>query len=345
MAEQNTLRDSLEASFNEVEETPVQAIAAEPVVQETTEQQAQRERDEAGRFKAKAEEQPQVAQPVQQAPVVQPLQRPSTWKKEYLPIWDKLEKGVPLLPEEARKLAEYSFQRETEYKTGVSTYRQEAESAKQLNEAMAPFMPLLQQHNIQPTQWIQNLGNAHKALALGSPEEKLQMFAKLAQDYGVPLGAVGQAQQGQLDPIVPQLMQHIQALEGRVNTVVGWREQQEQTAIQQEIKMFQDTDKYPHFEQVRETMAGLLQAGLAQDLQTAYDKAVRMTDDVWEAEQGRQAQVNAAQQAQAKAAAAAKAKSHAVSTKSITPSGSANTNVKGLRASLEAAFDETASRV
>jgi len=39
---------------------------------------------------------------------------------------------------------------------------------------------LLQENNIAPQQWISNLGTAHKTLALGSPQEKLQMFAQLA---------------------------------------------------------------------------------------------------------------------------------------------------------------------
>ena len=48
--------------------------------------------------------------------------RPTTWKKEYLPIWDKLTAGEQLTPDEALKLAEYTgVQRESEYKKGVST--------------------------------------------------------------------------------------------------------------------------------------------------------------------------------------------------------------------------------
>ena len=67
--------------------------------------------------------------------------RPTTWKKEYLPIWDKLTAGEQLTPEESLKLAEYSNQRESEYKKGVSTYKQEADNAKSLVEAIAPFVP------------------------------------------------------------------------------------------------------------------------------------------------------------------------------------------------------------
>ena len=76
------------------------------------------------------------------------LPRPSTWKKEYLPIWDKLTTGQQLSNDEAIKLAEYSNQRESEYKKGVSAYKAEADSAKELNDAISPFVPELQKQGI-----------------------------------------------------------------------------------------------------------------------------------------------------------------------------------------------------
>lgn len=334
---QNTLRDQLAASLKDIED--VEPVDETPEVQ-TEEVLDDRPRDEQGRFAPKEADKPQEAQPVE-APSIEPtLQRPTTWKKDYLPIWDKLATGNPLTPEEAKKLAEYSNQRENEYKTGVSTYKQEAEQAKQLQDAIAPFMPELQRYNIQPTQWIQNLGNAHRTLAMGTPEQKIQMFTKLAADYGVPLEAIGMAQQGNLDPVIPQIMQQIQNLSGQVNTVASWREQQEQQAALEAIKPFQDAEKYPHFEVVRETMAQLLERGLASDLQTAYTKAVRLNDEVWQAEQERQAQASSAIQSQQKAEIVSKAKSRAVSPKSSTPSGQVMTSAtKDRRAALEEAFE------
>lgn len=327
---ETTLRDQLVASFNEAEETQENTTVAEPTskVSEPLETEG-RVRDESGRFAPKME---QVQEPVEQPA----LQRPTTWKKDYLPIWDKLATGAALSPEEAKKLAKYSNQRENEYKTGVSTYKQEAEQARQLQDALAPFMPDLQRHNIQPTAWITNLGNAHRALSMGNPQQKIQMFTQLARDYGIPIEALGMAQQGQLDPIIPQLMQQIQNLSGQVNTVTGWREQQEQQAALSAIQPFQDTEKYPHFEQVRETMAQLLERGLAPDLQTAYTKAVRLNDDAWQAEQERLANM----QNQQSAAIVAKAKSRAVSPKSSTPSGQIiDSGKKDRRSMLEDALE------
>jgi hypothetical protein len=78
-------------------------------------------------------------------------------------------------------------------------------------------------------------------------------------------------------------------------------------------------EKFPHFDVVREEMAQLLELGKAQDLETAYKKAVRMNDDVWEIEQERL--LSSAKQQASKAQQVAKAKAAAVSPKSVTPSG------------------------
>jgi hypothetical protein len=356
---QTTLRDMLSAKLDASETVEAPVVEAEaPVVdatpQETQEQRDERVRDEQGRFvKATPEATAApVATPATPAPTVAPeptqppvqAQRLTTWRKEYLPIQDKLAQGLPLTPDESKKLSEYNIQREKEYATGVSTYKAEAQNARELQDALAPFMPELQANNIKASQWIHNLGNAHLTLVKGSPEQKIQMFAHLAQQYGVPLGAVA-TPQGQLDPIVPQLMQHIQSLESKVNTVTGWREQQEQQSLQRELSKFEDAEKYPHFEAVRGDMAQLLESGVAKNLDDAYERAVYMNPTSREAEIGRQAQSQAEQLAQARqaetsVAAAKQAKARAVSTKTTTPSGTAvNSGPKDRRAALVEKFD------
>src|SRR6185369_9287532 len=249
-----------------------------------------------------------------------------------------------LSADEARKLYEYNFEREKQYASGVAAFKGEAEQARELTNVMNEFMPILQQNNIQPATWIKNLGNAHRTLVMGSPEQKLQMFSQLAQEYGVPLAAIHQAQQGQVDPVAMQLMQELQMIKQQVSGVTNWREQQEQAAVHQELAKFGDTSKYPHFEQVRGDMALLLEAGRAQDLDDAYAKAVRLSDDAWKAEQERQAQANQVSQQQAKAAVLAKAKASAGQVKSATPSTMMPAQTaKDRRGQLAAAFDEIAS--
>ncbi len=371
---QTTLRDMLEqnlaasenGTLGQVRDAAPIEVAAPPV-QETQEATAQRERDEAGRFKVKQQEeaasasktspeakvQESAGTPAAEVAQASPaqvstdpeLQGPTTWRKEYRPIWDKIATGAPLSPDESKKLASYSMQREREFAAGVSTYRAEAMAAKELSGAVEPFMPILNQHNMKPGEWISKLGAAHQALVFGTPEQKLQMFHNMAQQYGIPIQAIASSAQGQLDPIVPQLMQQLADVRNQVATVTGWREQQEQQKLQQEVARFTDASKYPHFDQVRGDMAKLLESGFTQDLDTAYAKAVRMNDDVWNAEQERQAQSHQqATQQPSSAAVVAKAKAAAVSPRSATPSGvTAAVDPKDRHSMLSAAFNERAS--
>jgi len=102
-------------------------------------------------------------------------------------------------------------------------------------------------------------------------------------------------------------------------------------------------EKFPHFDVVREEMAQLLELGKAQDLETAYKKAVRMNDDVWALEQERL--LTSAKQASSKAQQVAKAKTVAVSPKSSTPRGTvATTDKKDRRALLSEQLGEAMAR-
>jgi len=340
-----TLRDALESNFDAAEEGTLS-----PVVKTSTE--PERSRDEQGKFaKAVREAEPANPSPVatkhdipdpvdhseKEAPA---LQRPTTWKKEYLPLWDKLQTGQPLSKEEATKFLQYANQRESEYKTGVSTYKGEAENARALQEAIAPFIPDLQRNGIHPAAWINNLGRAHQTLALGTDQQRLDAFVKLANDYNVPLQALLGGQQP--DQQVTATMQELAALKQQVDKVNSWAENQKQAELMSKINEVQsDVEHFPHFEAVRETMAQLLESGLAPDLKTAYAKAVRMQDDVWETEQERL--LSAARAEAAKTQQVAKAKAAAVSVKSSTPSGiTTGQSAKDRRSALSSAFEEHA---
>lgn len=337
---ETTLRDALTSAFADAEPTeaaPVETVAETTTevaaIPETAEQKANRIRDEKGRFAAKTEQveaspaaaatTPAPASPVAPA-APEPRKPPSSWKKDY---WEAYQKLDP-------QLAEYINQREQQFASGVSTYREEAIKAKELNDALAPFMPEFAAHGVQPSQWIRNMGTAHQTLMRGSPEQKLQAFQKLAQDYGVPLHSV---QSGQIDPVmqyVSPLQEQVLQLRGQLTNWQQQQEQQQQKTMLDEIEAFKSDA--PHFEEVRETMAGLLQAGLAPDLKSAYDKALRMNDDLWQAEQTRKAEEAEKQRREAEAAKVAKARANALSPKGSTPVGNmGSSGKKGLRDLLE----------
>jgi hypothetical protein len=229
-----------------------------------------------------------------------------------------MEAGEQISKDDFVKFAEYANQRESEYKKGVSTYKAEADRARAYEEAVAPFVPELQKRGIEPTQYIQNLARADQILTNAPYEQKVQLFQRLAADYGIQLNGVGEMQQ--FDPYTQQLMNQLNMVNQEVSSIKGRFAQEENQRLMNEIEKYRsDKEKYPHFDVVREEMAQLLELGKAPDLETAYKKAVRMNDEVWSVEQERL--LKDAKQAAIKAQQVAKAKAAAVSPKSTTPSG------------------------
>ena len=344
-AEEGTLEAPIEKEI-EVNDDPIQAENAseEDSSEESSSQEGNEARDEKGRFKAKEASTDQNTD--QESDLVgeaidvpdEEIKRPTTWKKEYVEVWNKMQEGKPLDKAEFAKFAEYANQREAEYKKGVSAYKAEADNARELTQAIGPFIPELQKHGIHPAAWINNLGRAHYTLANGSYDQKVQMFHRLAQDYGVQLNSdsLQMPEQAYVDPYQQQLMQQLQATQQQVQQLSAIREQEENARLNQEIsRVSSDKERFPHFEMVREDMAQLLERGLAPNLETAYAKAVRMNDEAYKLEQEKL--LKSASTQASKAQQVAKAKATAVSPKSVTPSGQVSkTDAKDRRSLLMA---------
>jgi hypothetical protein len=229
-----------------------------------------------------------------------------------------MEAGEQISKEDFTKFAEYANQRESEYKKGVSTYKAEADRARAYEEAVAPYADELKKRNIEPATYLATLAKADQILTHAPMEQKVQLFQRLAQEYGVQLNGDGQMQQ--FDPYTQQLMNQLNQVNQEVSTIKSRFQMEEQARLNAEIEKYRsDVEKYPHFDVVREEMAQLLELGKAQDLETAYKKAVRMNDDVWSLEQERL--LADAKQKAIKAQQVQKAKAAAVSPKSVTPSG------------------------
>jgi hypothetical protein len=346
----------LEAALEDVFEPQDEGKPVEEEHEEVQEEVPQDEpaRNEKGQFVAKdeavaeeevaevvAEDEVEPEQPEEQ-PEIGDIPKPTTWKKDLLPLWDKIANGETLTPEERKKHLEYLNQRENEFKKGVSVYKAEAERAKALEEAITPFVPELQAQGIHPAAWINNLGRAHMILTKAPHEQKVQMFHRLAQDYGVNLNQINEPQQP-VDAYTQQLMQQLYQVNQEVSTIKGRFEQEEQARLNNEIERVRsDRERFPHFDMVREEMAQLLELGKAQDLETAYAKAVRMNDEAFRLEQEKLLS-NATKQA-SKAQQVARAKATAVSPKSVTPNGTqAKVEAKDRRSLLMAQMTEAES--
>jgi len=329
-------REMLEAAMNEVE------IKDEPARNEKGQFVAEDEAvAEETSIEATSEDADEPEQPEEQ-PEISDIPKPTTWKKDLLPLWDKIAKGETLSKDESKKHLEYLNQRENEFKKGVSVYKAEAERAKALEEAINPFVPELQAQGIHPAAWINNLGRAHMILSKAPHEQKVQMFHRLAQDYGVNLNLSNEPQQP-VDAYTQQLMQQLNQVNQEVSTIKGRFEQEEQARLSNEIERVRsDKERFPHFDLVREEMAQLLELGKAQNLETAYAKAVRMNDEAWKFEQEKLLKQATTQAS--KASQVARAKATAVSPKSVTPNGTqAKVEAKDRRSLLMAGLADAES--
>ena len=318
-------RELLESALEKTEE-PIEELVQEQVEEPTEE--LEEPTDEV--VEASSDEEPEEFVEVKAT-------KPTTWKKEYLPIWDKLEKGEQVTKEEFTKFAEYANKREDDYKKGVSTYRQEAEHAKTLRSAIEPYMGELQRKNVKPEEYISALARADQMLTHAPYEQKVQMFNQLAQSYGINLGNQVQPQD--------QLAHQLYTVNKEVATIKQRYEQEEQSRLYSEIeKVRSNSEKFPHFDEVREDMAQLLENGIAKDLETAYTKAIRLNEDVWQKEQERL--VKSATGQREKQLQVSKAKAKAVSPRSVTPTSVVATSDKKDRKSiLEAQLNELGGRI
>jgi hypothetical protein len=314
------LEQAMEEAENEPEPVETEEIRSEDNAEESSEAEVSEPDNEEPTESVSVDESTDSYEEPQEEEA-KPISRPSTWKKEYVQIWDKMEKGEQISKEDFTKFAEYANQRESEYKKGVSTYKAEADRARELENAIAPFQQEFSQQGISPAAWINNLGRAHMILSKADPAQKIQVFQRLAQDYGIQLNNEGQfATPPQVDSYTQQLMNQLNQVNQEVSSIKGRFAQEENQRLMTEIERVRsNVEKFPHFDVVREEMAQLLELGKAPDLETAYKKAVRMNDDVWELEQERL--LSSAKQQASKAQQVAKAKAAAVSPKSVTPSG------------------------
>jgi hypothetical protein len=294
-------------------------------------------RDAAGRFTGKQRQ--EEAQPEVQQEEEPPVWRrpPASWKKDYHEIWAKADP----------KMQEYAWQREEQMRAGVEPLLSKAQFADAMQEAISPYMTTIQGLGLTPDKAVAALMEADHKLRNSDPQTRMQYFAQLAQSYGINLGAMqgqpGQMPQQTVDPTVWALQNELNKVRGEV---MGWKQQQEMMENQSllnEINQF--SLKAEHFEDVRPTMIQLLQSGVAQTLEDAYEKAIRLDPNLFEQmTKAQQAEV-AAKQAKEQNRAAKAARAAAVSVRSATPGVNTAPKSSDRRALLEEALSEIEARM
>lgn len=325
-ATEDSLRDDIAAAYGSDE--PVAEVRVEetkPVV-ETTE----RARDEVGRFAKKDGE--VAPEGVPDAPASEPAPVTNTNTRKPPQSWrqDLKDKFLTLDPE----IQDEAIRRENDYNKGIQRYAEDAKYAATVKPVFDKWAPYLNQLQVQPAEAFDRLIQAEQALRTGSPSQKEAAFIKLAADYGINLGNQTQEQQN-IDPNVQHALQRVQYLEEQIRNQQHMQQQEqqrkqqaEQAELTRQIEEFSSSPNRPHFEAVRDDMSKLLQAGYAESLDDAYDKAVWARPDIRSTllkdEEAKRIQE------QAKVAETAKAKARSITG---SPSGAAvpvaNVSIRG----------------
>lgn len=240
-------------------------------------------------------------QPKEEAPKTEPERNPfAAWKKS-------AQEAIRALPPETQQ---FIIEREQQFHKGIQQYKEDAQKGRSLGNAIAPHMEYLQQLNVAPENAINALLATERTLRTSDPESKAKAFLKLAHDYGVDVNSLTNVQ---FDPYHHQLEQRLAQQQAALESITRSRQIAEEAQLGQTIEQF--AQSHEHFDEVRETMADLLDKGFASDLNDAYAKAVRLNDGLYARAQA--PQVNNLQRANEAAKAA---KASAVSVKG-SPTG------------------------
>lgn len=205
-----------------------------------------------------------VGEPTEPAVDVPAIAAPNTWRKDVAAKW-------ATLPEDVRAEVQ---RRESDFHKGIAQYKEKAEFGSAIERAVAPYAATLQTLGIAPDRAVQELMAADHRLRYGSPHDKHQYFAQLAQNYGIDLSQVSQATQNPIDPNYAALQDELRRVRGMVESQTIAEQKREQDALNSDILRFKSDPAHSHFETVKGHMAALLQAGQANGLADAYEQAV-----------------------------------------------------------------------
>lgn len=252
------------------------------------------------------------------------LKPPQAWGVKVREKWDSLD------PEVREEIAK----RERDVANKI---REEGEY-RRFRDSLKPYETVIGQD---PQKGILGLLQKEAAFRNATPQQRAQILGDMVLQGQIPVEALdqylagklgGQAPQGQAPAIYPEAI--VRQAEERVAAKIQQAMTQRQAAkAQADIAAFGEAHEF--FADVQDTMAGLIEAGIAKDLATAYDKAILLNPDVREVVEQRKA----AEAARGQNASTAQAKAAAMSVRSspVATAGPAPTSLRDQLAAQVAA--------
>jgi hypothetical protein len=221
-------------------------------------------------------------QPEQQAQV-QPSgfeEPPKSWRQGSKASWAKT-------PVEVRREV---YRRERDHEKVFNDAAQARGIVNQFANTVRPYEARIRQYGIGPMEAVQKLFEVDHILSSSSPAMAARKIAELVRDYGVDIKELDNALAGQppVDPVQDHVDQMLQQRLAPLNQFLIQQQAQQQAveaqrgqqAISEVETMSGNAKKYPHFEEVRETMADLVDfyalKGVNETLDVVYQRAVAM---------------------------------------------------------------------
>lgn len=194
-----------------------------------------------------------------------PNDPPATWTAGAKAEWAAL---TPTVQAEIRK-------RENDFHAGLETYKQDASWGKGIKDVLAPYLPILQQHNVDPMQQVKSLMNAHYTFATGSAADKGKLLGQLLADYKIdPMLVPLPGDAPEVAPEVAALRQELQEVKTSLSKQDTDRAQRSLMEQQARIDTFFNDSKNLYVNELGIHMSDLIAKGLAKDLPDAYEQAI-----------------------------------------------------------------------
>ena len=374
-----TMRDALEAAFEEAEKTP-SAAAPEPVAEVIDTDPApadapaadapeanqdlnalaegnkdERPRDENGKFKAK--EAPAAEQPAQElqdqgmqpgpksGPKPQGDRAPQAWRPEVREHWAQLPE--PVRAEIAR--------RESEHARFIQESSEARKTAETLMKTIAPYEAFIRAENSNPIQAIDNLMSTAARLRTGTAPELAQVVAGIVNQFGIgrfgnsfieqlDSALAGQApkvdpQQSAIEQVLNQKLAPVQQMLTQFQQAQLMQQQQVQERAVSEVEQFLAQAEFGN--DVREDMADILEVAQRRGINMTLQDAYKKAVMMNDNVRSVLTQRAQAQKAQSQTQAAQRARSAAVSVSGAAPMGGMQAPVTDVRSAIEAAIVAT----
>jgi hypothetical protein len=183
------------------------------------------------------------------------------------------------LPVDVQKIIDA---REEKFHSGIEGYRERAEFAKTIERTLAPEKELFQNGGMSSEQYINALVLGERQLRSNDYATRVQALHSIANSYGISLDDLMRMP---FDQRAHQLQQENLTYKQQIDDQRYSQESESESRIVDYIDEFRSNNQY--FDEVYPQILELLNSGLiAGDtpedrLKTAYDKALRLNDEVY----------------------------------------------------------------